>query len=143
MLLPGLATLLLAALFSQNEEVVLAMLLSGLALMTAAYSFRSLRVVDNGQSLALRFGPLPLFRKRIRYADIRSAEPDRTTVCDGWGIHWVPGRGWTYNLWGFDCIRLTLAGGRTIRIGTDEPDELAAFLNRKLAMHHHQPDAAG
>ena len=62
-----------------------------------------------------------------------AAEPDRSNVIDGWGIHWVPGRGWTYNLWGFDCVRLTLAGGRTIRVGTDDPRSLAQFVQTRIA----------
>jgi hypothetical protein len=132
MLVPGLAVLLLAAAFSQQPEVVFVSLLSSAALVGAAYSFRSLRIVDEGDVLAIRFGPLPIFRKRIRYANIQTAEPDRTTLVDGWGIHWVPGRGWTYNLWGFECVRVTLKGARTFRIGTDDAEGLARFLNRKL-----------
>ncbi|MFO0789197.1 MAG: hypothetical protein U0805_07050 [Pirellulales bacterium] len=104
----------------------------GLLLTAIALSFRWLRVRDEGEYLALRYGPLPIFRKRFRYADIAEANIDRTSFADGWGIHWVPGRGWTYNLWGFDCVRLTLRNGRTARIGTDEPEELVAFLEARL-----------
>jgi hypothetical protein len=132
-LAPGLAVLLLAAVFSQQPDVVLVSLVASSALVATAYSFRSLRVADEGDVLAIRYGPLPVFRKRIRYADIQAAERDRSSVVDGWGIHWVPERGWTYNLWGFDCVRLTLAGGRTIRIGSDDPEGLVRFLHRKFA----------
>jgi hypothetical protein len=131
LLVPGLVVLL-GALFSQQPDVVFISLLSSALLVGIAYAFRNLRVVDEGDALALRFGPLPLFRKRIPYSRIQAAERDRTTVVDGWGIHWVPGRGWTYNLWGFDCVRLTLTNGRTIRVGTDDPEGLARFLHRKL-----------
>ncbi len=132
MLLPGLLVLLLATAFSRQPEVVFVSIVASAGLLGAAYSFRSLRVVDEGEALAVRFGPLPLLRKRFRYADIQSADPDRTSLVDGWGIHWVPGRGWTYNLWGFECVRLTLRGGRTVRIGTDDSEGLAQFLERKL-----------
>jgi hypothetical protein len=50
---------------------------------------------------------------------------------DGWGIHYVPFRGWTYNLWGFDCVVLQL-GSKTVRIGTDDADNLLAFLERQI-----------
>jgi hypothetical protein len=129
-LLPPLAILLLAGILS-GGDVVVPFFLVGLLLTVIAFSFRSLRVVDEGDALAIRFGPIPLFRKRIPYADIQAAERDRSSVIDGWGIHWVPGRGWTYNLWGFDCVRLALTGGSTIRVGTDDPDGLASFLERK------------
>ena len=131
-LLPPLAVLLIAAILA-GGRVVVPLFFVGVALTAVAFSFRSLRVVDDGDALAIRFGPIPLFRKRIPYAEIQAAERDRSSVVDGWGIHWVPGRGWTYNLWGFDCVRLTLTGGRTIRVGTDDPDGLERFLQQKSA----------
>ena len=71
-----------------------------------------------------------LLRKRIRYADITGVEIGRTGIIDGWGIHYIPGRGWTYNLWGFDCVKLTL-GRKIIRVGTDDAEDLVKFLREK------------
>ena len=70
--------------------------------------FGSLMIRDKGDSLSICFGPLPVLRKTIRYADITGVEIGRSKVIDGWGIHFMPGRGWTYNIWGFDCVKLTL-----------------------------------
>ncbi|HYW81334.1 MAG TPA: hypothetical protein VE890_17250 [Thermoguttaceae bacterium] len=95
-----------------------------------AFSFQHLTVEDEGDRLAVRFGPLPLFCKRIAYGQIQRVEADRTTLVDGWGIHYVPGRGWTYNLWGFDCVKLTL-NGRMLRIGSDDVENLLVFLRSK------------
>ncbi len=81
--------------------------------------------------MALRYGPLPVLRKRIRYADITSVEPGRTSIIDGWGIHYIPGLGWTYNLWGFGCAKLTL-GRKVIRVGSDDTENLVVFLRTKL-----------
>lgn len=131
-LLPGLAVMAGVILLVNEPPVTMLMLLVSGVLILTAYSFRRLLVSDEGNALALHFGPVPLFRKRIQYADIASAERDRTNVIDGWGIHWVPGRGWTYNLWGFDCVRLTLNSGRTIRVGTDDPEGLTRFLQQRL-----------
>ncbi len=86
---------------------------------------------DEGEYLALRFGPLPFLRKRIRYADITGVEIGRTSILDGWGIHFMPGRGWTYNVWGFACVKLTLAR-KIIRVGTDDAEGLAKFLREKI-----------
>ena len=97
-----------------------------------ALMFRSLTIRDEGEWLALRYGPLPVFRKRIRYAEITSVEPGRISIIDGWGIHYILGRGWTYNLWGFGCVKLTL-GRKIIRVGTNDVDNLARFLRNKLA----------
>ena len=71
--------------------------------------FGSLTIRDEGQWLALRFGPLPLIHKRICYAEITDVEAGRSRILDGWGIHYFPGRGWTYNIWGFR-LRETDAG---------------------------------
>lgn len=97
-----------------------------------AFLFASLTVRDGGEFLLLRYGPIPLLRKKIRYADITSVEPDRTKIVDGWGIHYVPGRGWTYNLWDFDCVKLTL-GKKVIRVGTDDVENLVDFLRKKIS----------
>ena len=54
-----------------------------------------------------------------------------TSILDGWGIHYIPGRGWTYNVWGFACVKLTL-GRKVIRVGTDDADELAKAIRAKM-----------
>ena len=61
----------------------------------------------------------------------RQYEIGRTNIIDGWGIHYFPGRGWTYNIWGFDCVKLTL-GRKIIRVGTDDAEELAKFIREKI-----------
>jgi hypothetical protein len=43
----------------------------------------------------------------------------------------MPGRGWAYNLWGFGCVKLTLAQ-KIIRGGTDDADELAKVVRGKI-----------
>jgi len=110
-----------------------AILLVGVAaaLVLVALMFGSLTVSDEGDCLALRYGPLPVFHKRIRYADITAVEPGRTSVIDGWGIHCLPGRGTTYNLWGFGCVKLSL-GRKVIRVGSDDVDNLAEFLRGRI-----------
>ncbi len=92
--------------------------------------FGSLTISDEGESLALRFGPLPLLHKTIRYADITAVEVGRTTLIDGWGVHYIPFRGWTYNIWGFGSVKLTL-GRKIVRVGTDDADELATIIRER------------
>ena len=36
-------------------------------------------------------------------------------MLDGWGIHLSPSGGWTWNLWGFDCVDVTYKKGRKLR----------------------------
>jgi hypothetical protein len=133
LILAPACVLLPAITFVVNDsDATFALTLVAVIMFTMAFSFRTLRVVDEGEMLTLRYGPIPLFRKRFNYADILAAERDRSAVIDGWGMHWVPGRGRTYNLWGFDCVRLTLRGDRTARIGTDDPENLERLLQGRI-----------
>ncbi|MCR9295724.1 MAG: hypothetical protein NXI32_23645 [bacterium] len=101
-------------------------------LFVLAGSFRSLTIFDQFDSLAVQFGPLPLFRKSIPYGDITNVELGRSSLIDGWGIHWFPGRGWTYNIWGFDCV-IVHCGRKVIRLGSDDSQALFEFLKQKLS----------
>jgi hypothetical protein len=126
------AVMLLGAWLARSEPAVAILVLVIAAIMVLSeLMFRTLTVRDEGQWLALLYGPLPVFHKRIRYADITAVEPGRSAIIDGWGIHYIPGRGWTYNLWGFGCVKLTL-GKKVIRVGSDDVDALAAFLRQKV-----------
>lgn len=118
-----------------SPGIMLAMSLVGGLFLTLSWMFQRLTIEDRGDRLLLSYGPLPAFWKSIRYQDMTRVEPGRTSVIDGWGIHWIPGRGTTYNLWGFGCVVVHL-GKRVIRIGTNDVQGLAAFLSRKVAEVH-------
>ena len=109
-----------------------------LLMIVIGFSFMQLTVRDEQDALAIRFGPLPLFFTRIPYDKIRRAKPDQTIFLDGWGIHYLPSRGTTYNIWGFSCVRVDL-DKRTIRIGTDDVENLVAFLHSRMP----NPEEAG
>ncbi len=120
------------ALSSLSDPVVASISgLFGAFMLLLASCFGSLTVTDEGPSLLVRFGPLPLARKRVAYDAIESVEVSRSSFIDGWGIHYVPGRGWTYNLWGTECVVLNV-NGRTIRIGSDDSEHLAWFIRSKI-----------
>jgi len=106
-------------------------LVTGLFVLLLGVSMGHLTVADEGDHLAVRFGPFPLFRKRILYRDIRKVETGRTTFLDGWGIHWSPWGGWVWNIWGRDCVVIRLEKG-VLRVGTDDPQALAALLKTRM-----------
>ena len=91
----------------------------------------TLTVADTGRHLTVRFGPIPAMGTKIQYTDILTVEPARSNILDGWGIHWAPGKGWIYNLWGFDCVRFSLQNGKCVRIGTDDAAGLIAFVQSR------------
>lgn len=96
-------------------------------------AFHYLKVEDNGEELAVSFGPIPLFGRKLEYAEIQEVEVSRTILLDGWGIHYSLRGGWVWNLWGFDCVAIGLRKGGTLRIGTNDPEKLASFLKQKVA----------
>lgn len=90
------------------------------------FAFAELILEDNGESLRVRFGPLPLAATQIDYSEIISVTQERSTIFDGWGLRRTRG-GWLWNIWGFDCIAITTKT-KTVRVGTQQPTELLQFL---------------
>ena len=123
---------MLAAAVAMQAEDMARLVVGGVGVLMAlaASSFHYLRVEDEGDVLAIRFGPLPLFAKTIRYDEMSSVEMGRTTWLDGWGIHKSLRGGWVWNLWGFDCV--VIQHGSTTRVGTDDAERLADFLRRRI-----------
>ena len=134
LILVGVGIAMLIAGWLVPEQIVRIILLSSGGLMfLLAQCFGQLTVRDDNDRLLICFGPLPLFRRRILYADIDSVEQTRSTILDGWGIHLSPSGGWTWNLWGFDCVDVRFNKGRKLRIGTDDPDGLESFLKQRVS----------
>jgi hypothetical protein len=131
---PIVVALLVLAWVGQDQvPVVLSTLGVAATLVLVSLMFRQLTVRDEGERLAIRYGPLPVFRKLIPYSKMDLVEQGRSSVVDGWGIHWIPGRGFTYNLWGRDCAIL-MVEGRVFRIGSDDVENLVAFLREKVGI---------
>jgi hypothetical protein len=103
------------------------------ALISACFFW--LTVQDEVDRLRIRFGPIPLFQRTVRYSDIQDVEVTRTSVLDGWGIHWSFRGGWVWNIWGRKAVLVKLDRNRKLWIGTDEPDALAAFLKEKATLN--------
>lgn len=105
----------------------------GLLLIVIAASFHHLTVSGDEDRLSINFGPIPLFRRSVRYQDIANIEVGRTTILDGWGIHLSLRGGWVWNLWGRDCVVVRFLSGGVLWIGTDEAEKLAEFLAAKIS----------
>lgn len=118
-------------------EIVIQIVVSvgGTLMFLIALSFRELTVSDEGSELLICFGPLPVFRRRLQFAEIEKVEQAKSTIMDGWGIHMSPSGGWVWNLWGFDCVDVWYREGRKIRIGSDDAVGLAQFLNEKASQN--------
>ena len=130
-LLEGLVAIPLIA-GGGEEGVGVVLLVTALILFVFAQCFVALTVSDRGDHLLVQFGPVPLFKRRIPYAEMVSVEPSRSTFFEGLGIHLVPGKGWTWNIWGRDCVDVNLAEGNRVRVGTDDQAALLRFLRGRL-----------
>lgn len=112
-----------------GTRAVLAVVL--LVLLLCGAVFHRLTVTVEGGRLAWCFG-FGLLRKSVPVSEIAEVEPTRTSALAGWGIRWTP-RGWLYNVSGLDAVRIRLHGGRSFLLGTDQPAELAAAIERERA----------
>lgn len=122
------------AVVAQQEQPARIILVGVAALFIfLAACFAELTVRDEGEQLVLRYGPLPVFGWKFFWHELDSAEAGRTSWIDGWGIHWIPGRGTTFNLWGFDCVVLRVKG-KVVRIGTDDAEALSQFIRSRISM---------
>ncbi len=134
LLLYALALIVMASGFIVDDAPPLRFMFPLLSLMilVLAASFHHLTVNDEGDRLSISFGPIPLFRRSVRYEDIKTVEVGRTTFLDGWGIHMSLRGGWVWNLWGLDCVVVRFKKGGMLRIGTDDAMCLAAFLSDQI-----------
>jgi hypothetical protein len=121
--------------FFVASDPVMRTLCTTMAVVAALFAgmFMRLHVEERPDHLRVRFGPLPWGGTSVRYDQVRAVRRARSSLLDGLGIHWFPGRGWTFNVWGFDCVELQTDRG-LVRLGTDDPDGLAAHVARRTGL---------
>lgn len=117
-----------AALTGQRPAMFAPLVLVAVIFVVLTFGFSSLTVEVGDDEFVWFFGP-GLWRKRIARRDIASVAAVRNPWWYGFGIHRTP-RGWLYNVGGLDAVEIVLSTGRTLRIGTNEPDALVAALHR-------------
>lgn len=134
LVVPGTAMLVSAWYASPDAQWVGWVLgIVGAIMVGISLCFRTLRLQSDEGDLTATFGPVQVFHKRVAYARIAGFRADRSNLIDGWGIHFRPGAGWIWNLWGFDCVRLELDDGTPLRFGTDDVAGLLAHLEARTA----------
>ncbi|MEM7248352.1 MAG: hypothetical protein AAF533_23660, partial [Acidobacteriota bacterium] len=102
--------------------------LAGLIPLGIGFVFGSLLVEIGSGELRVAFGP-GLISRTIDLAEVVAAEPVRNRIWYGFGIRYVPGRVWMWNVSGLDAVELTYRSGGRFRIGTDQPQELVAAVS--------------
>ncbi len=95
-------------------------------LAVLAWLFSSLTIEVTEDEIRWHFGP-GLWRYRIARASIEAVMVVRNRWRNGFGIRIRPGFR-LYNVSGLDAVELRLADGTIRRLGTDDPQGLAAAL---------------
>ncbi len=126
----GVGMLTLAWFLRELPALPIILGVAGGVVLLLAPAFHHLTVVDEGDRLAIRFGWLPLFQRRIPYQDMQAVEVGQTTLLDGWGVHWSLKGGWVWNIWGWECV--VIRHGLTTFVGTNDAENLAGFLRTKI-----------
>jgi hypothetical protein len=102
----------------------------------------TIRIDD--QNISIYFGG-SIFRKHFALTEIASCQQVRIDWLYGYGvrgpfpcrcIRWTPS-GWFYNVAGFDAVEIIFKNGKTVRLGTDEPEKLAAAIQSATKLYSH------
>lgn len=119
----GSATLAADAQWALSLVIVLSLMLCGV--------FGWLTVQVDREAVRLQFGLGPV-RKTIPIERITAVRVVRNPWYWGWGIRLIPG-GWMWNVHGLGAVELQLDGKRVFRVGTAEPQKLAAAIQAALS----------
>jgi len=101
-------------------------------LIATVVLFHSLHVEIRDDVLTCRFGP-GLIRRSIPLSAVSEMRAVRNPWYAGWGIRWMPGRYWLWNVSGLRGVELVLRDGSHFRIGSDEPEMLLAATESAMA----------
>ena len=128
------AAILLAVIVFIPQQSRLVMEIVAIILVLSLILFHSLTVSIDEKYLRLRMG-VGLIRIKFKISDIVQAYPVKNKWYLGWGIH-LTGKGFLYNVSGFDAVEIVLASGSIHRIGTDEPSVLTQAINQSISSQH-------
>jgi len=88
--------------------------------------FSTLTVIVRDQAVVVFFGP-GLIRRSIPLGRVREVREVTNRWYYGWGIRLTP-YGWLWNVHGLGGVEIQFDDGHRFRIGSDEPDKLAAAI---------------
>jgi hypothetical protein len=99
-------------------------------LLGSALVFASLTVEIVDGHLQIAYGP-GWVRRTWPLAEIQEVRAVTNPWYYGWGIHLTP-HGWLYNVAGREAVEIRFHDGRSVRVGTDEPDRLAGAIRQTI-----------
>ncbi len=123
-LIGAVILLMLGVGIREIRGILPAMIFLGVVLLL----FCALTVEIDGDRLRFWFG-IGLIRKCIPLDRITTCKSVRNHWFCGWGIRWW-GRGWLYNVSGFQAVEIELKTGKRLRLGTDQPEALSQAIHQ-------------
>ncbi len=118
-----------------NQLLLIMVLVPLIPVVVLGWAFvlmSSLTVMIDETAVRLRFG-CGMWRKTIQLDKVSRVRPVNNTIGNGWGIHYIGNRCWLYNIAGMDAVELRLTDGKKVRIGTDEPEQLAEAVRTAIS----------
>ncbi|NTW24790.1 MAG: hypothetical protein HGA37_08830 [Lentimicrobium sp.] len=101
-------------------------------LIIPALLFYQLKIHIDYSEVKISFG-IGLIRKSWELKKIEQVSVVKNNVFHGWGIHYALNTT-IYNVSGFNAVELKFKNSkRKVRIGTNEPEKVAAFINQIIA----------
>jgi len=115
----------------QSPDLSATIILYGVSILLLML-FYKLTITITDEFISFSFG-IGLIQRKYRLEDVQSCKSKKYFPF-GWGIRWRPGV-IIYNVSGNKAIELSLKNKkRKVWIGTDDPEELADYINKKLMM---------
>lgn len=90
------------------------------------FSITRLRITIDDDSIRVNY--FPFLRKQFKWSDIAEAEVMDYGFVGGWGVRMFTKYGTIYNVAGSKGLRIKMNNGNNYVIGTQQPEELKAYL---------------
>jgi hypothetical protein len=114
------------------SDLALIIINMGMFLFIILFFSFNLKTVITEQYISFRFFPLQTKMRIIYWKQVKCVSVikyDGMKEYWGFGLKYMPGKGWCYTMPGHYGIKLTLTSGKTILIGTHMAEEVTQIIN--------------
>jgi hypothetical protein len=114
-----------------SDTILILINLVLLILNLLLYSLK-LKTVNNEKFISIKMSPYHIRERIFKWSEIKDMKVVKYDgVMDylGYGLRYMPGKGWCYTILGEYGIRLTFTNGKKILIGTHKPKEVSQIID--------------
>jgi hypothetical protein len=114
------------------SDLALIIINLGILLFILFLASFNLKTAINENCISFKFSPLQINMRTIHWKQVKSvriSKYDGIKEYWGYGLRYMPGKGWCYTMPGKYAIKLFLNNGRRILIGTHMPEEISQILH--------------